>query len=74
MGADLWLVIMFAIAGIALHLSGIRYLRDSSIVDCTLADVVEVSSPRQESPMAVENWSLFDVAADYRPNPFLNPR
>ena len=53
MGSGSWLVIILAIAGIALHVRGIRYLRDPSIVDCTLADIVEVSSRKQKNPIAV---------------------
>ena len=66
------MVMILAIAGIALHVRGIRYLRDPSIVDCTLGDVVEASSPRQDNPMAVEKWILFDITADYGSKPFLN--
>ena len=37
---------MLAVAGIALHmLRGIRYLRDPSVVDSTLADGVKISYP-----------------------------
>ena len=54
MGCGSWMVMILAIAGIALHMGGIRYRRDSSLGDCTLADVVEVSSRIQESPMAAE--------------------
>ena len=57
------MVMNLAIAGITLHMRGIRYLRGPSIMDCTLADVVEVSSPQEENSMAVEKWILFDMAA-----------
>ena len=55
MGSGSWMVMILAIAGIVLHMiRGIIYLRHSIIVDYTLADVLEGSSRKQESPTAAE--------------------
>ena len=48
------LVMILAVAGIALRMLGLRYLKDPSTVDCTLVDVVGVSSRKQENHMAAE--------------------